>query len=612
MGQLLSTVTQAGAGFHQTVVPDDEFQELFNAEAPPTAFVNTLASRRFVRTTSTDDMDMFLGEFSRDLTRYLEDRLREFHTMRASVLLYPTYEKVAPLVIKSGVPPPAPITPVLRTKLLTILRARVIPSTVHTILETLRSRHVNFMRDSSGLRMLGIQKADVHIASVRHMTYEGRVYSPLPPFLAKKKAIVNVHNTDARCFGYALLSALHQSAYHQERPTQYSRYFAEHAELNGLEYPVQVDQFEDVERQIGIAFNVFTFYDDDGRARYPLYLSKINVDEAIDLLFWNGHYAWIKSFTRFLGDQNSNGHTRYFCKRCLGRFTQEHTLATHQQFCMAMDGCKQIYTMPREGDKLVFKNVKFQARFPFVVYADFEALTVPCTRTDRDTELANCCQSHKPISVGLKLVSSAPGVLDDVEYETFTGDNVAKWFLERLLAYREMVFEYLFDDRRLLMTQADYEDFNRATQCYVCQNPFPVDGDRHVRPGSQKVRDHDHLTGAYRGAAHSYCNLKLRKTYAIPVFLHNFRGYDSHLIVPAFTEYKGMSLEVIGQGLEKYLTLTWDKTIVFKDSLQFLSSRLDTLVACLLKSGKDKFKVLRAEFPDVVDDAVFDKLLRNE
>ena len=66
---------------------------------------------------------------------------------------------------------------------------------------------------------------------------------------------------------------------------------------------------------------------------------------------------------------------------------------------------------------------------------------------------------------------------------------------------------------------------------------------------SLKVRDHCHITGAFRGAAHNKCNLRLQQTFKIPVFLHNFRGYDSHLIVRALGNYD-REISVVPQGLE--------------------------------------------------------------
>ena len=37
----------------------------------------------------------------------------------------------------------------------------------------------------------------------------------------------------------------------------------------------------------------------------------------------------------------------------------------------------------------------------------------------------------------------------------------------------------------------------------------------------KKVRDHDHYTGKYRGAAHSICNLRYKTIKKIPVIFHN-------------------------------------------------------------------------------------------
>ena len=42
----------------------------------------------------------------------------------------------------------------------------------------------------------------------------------------------------------------------------------------------------------------------------------------------------------------------------------------------------------------------------------------------------------------------------------------------------------------------------------------------------QKVRDHDHYTGKFRGAAHSICNLRYKVQREIPVVIHNGSKYD--------------------------------------------------------------------------------------
>ena len=68
-----------------------------------------------------------------------------------------------------------------------------------------------------------------------------------------------------------------------------------------------------------------------------------------------------------------------------------------------------------------------------------------------------------------------------------------------------------------------------------------------------------------------------------------------------------MDISVICRRLVKYLTLTWDKTIVFKDSLQFIQA----FVPCLLRRGRDQFYVLRANFADITEKSVFDLLRKN-
>lgn len=597
---------QNSHGFDLLPATDREDAEIFEPEEDNVGFDGLLSFKKFRSRQVFNDLEQFLEKLRSLLLAETNAAVVRHRNVKVAVCVHAVYEKVTK-------PEAAPIHGYLRTHLLAVLGTPSIAQVVETILASVRMRHVNFMRESSGLRLKEVSVADLYFSKYNPFGRAGGKFVDVPNFLARKKAIVNVKNQDNRCFAYALLSALHPVQKNATRPQVYMKYFEQYKELESLQYPVQIAALEDVERRLGIPFNVFSFFDDEGRGRYPVYLSKLSDENAKDLLYWNQHYAWIKNFSRFMSDATLHKGASYYCKRCLGRFRLASALANHRQYCVSVDDCKQIFAMPPEDTKLKFTNVRHQQRFPFVVYADFEALTVPCkesTDNEKQQRPINSYQQHQPISVGMKLISSVSQVLQDVPYETHTGTDVVEWFLRRLLEYRCMCFKHLFDEKRLVMTDADTQDFHTATKCYICEKPFAKVQDNTNQKGNSKVRDHDHITGCYRGAAHSACNLKLQKTYKIPIFLHNFRNYDSHLIVPAFTVFKNTRLDVIGQSLEKYLTLTWDETLVFKDSLQFLSSSLEQLVTCLLKSGADKFAHLSQAFSSVTDAQGLALLLR--
>ena len=106
----------------------------------------------------------------------------------------------------------------------------------------------------------------------------------------------------------------------------------------------------------------------------------------------------------------------------------------------------------------------------------------------------------------------------------------------------------------------------------------------------QKVRDHCHYTGKYRGAAHSICNLRYKIPNEIPVIFHNGSTYDYHFIIKELAkEFKG-NFECSEENTEKYITLSVPikkehdngKTTIYKlefiDIFRFMSSSLSSLV----------------------------------
>ena len=121
--------------------------------------------------------------------------------------------------------------------------------------------------------------------------------------------------------------------------------------------------------------------------------------------------------------------------------------------------------------------------------------------------------------------------------------------------------------------QKDKRKAKQKTNCYLCQKPLLQ---KYYRDA---VKDHCHLTGNYRGAAHNNCNLKLRinpKTDQIPVVFHNLRGYDAHHLMQAMANLQ-KEVKCVANNMEKYITISVDG-LRFIDSLNFLQGSLDSLV----------------------------------
>ena len=119
------------------------------------------------------------------------------------------------------------------------------------------------------------------------------------------------------------------------------------------------------------------------------------------------------------------------------------------------------------------------------------------------------------------------------------------------------------------LTEKDTYRFNKATYCHICKKPLNDD----------KVRDHCHISGAFRGAAHNTCNLNFKYQKNIPIIFHNLRGYDSHLIMQHLGKYDD-NITCIPNNMEKYVSFSLGK-LIFKDSLQFLNASLEKLAANL-------------------------------
>ena len=239
-----------------------------------------------------------------------------------------------------------------------------------------------------------------------------------------------------------------------------------------------------------------------------------------------------------------------------------------------------------------------------MVYADFEALLKATTDNDK----ANVFATHKPVAWAYYIKCYYPQHEDVVgaggkplgQLRSFCGPYAIHNFLESLAEDAEACEEIVKRLEYAQYTGDVPQEYLEATHCHICgKEGFSLD-DQHGK--WQKVLDHDHLTGLYRGAAHSHCNLQYysSKYWRLPVFFHNLRGYDGYHILRGLKGYtEGIEeLKCIAKSLDKFTSFDVDN-LRFADSMQFLLGSLDSNVEGMKKGlSTEQLKVL---FKPVVD-----------
>ena len=137
------------------------------------------------------------------------------------------------------------------------------------------------------------------------------------------------------------------------------------------------------------------------------------------------------------------------------------------------------------------------------------------------------------------------------------------------------------------MTIEDEENYQNSQNCWICYQKIVNNKD--------KVMDHCHITGKFRGAAHKEFNSKWRIPRKLPIIFQNLEGYDEHLIFRELSSFKDIFVQVITKTDERDMSIIVNRNIIFLDSLQFLKASLDILAGNL---EDEDFKHLLSEFSE--------------
>ena len=436
---------------------------------------------------------------------------------------------------------------------------------------------------------------ELQVNTIKFNPTKGTSYIDLPSWIKDKKAIINLQNKDDKCFLWCILRYLHPKELHAERIKDLEKY---EFSLNTKEitFPMKLNnitKFEKLNPELP-GINVFS---NDGETIYPLREANRDCKNTIDLFLYEedgaSHYTLIKNFHRLIKSQKTSHKGEMFiCKRCFSHYTKEELLEKHIKYCS--NNKTALIKMPKPNTFLYFKNYYKQLPIPFVVYADFECFTKPmnsCSPNPKDSYSYNY-QKHEPSGFCFYVKGIIDKKIKPFTYtKTSENDDVAKVFVEKLVEVTKSIYnEFYKRPIPLRLTNEDKKSFKKTVNCHICGGELKED----------KVRDHCHFTGQYRGAAHNSCNLMCRKPKVLPVIFHNLQGYDAHLFIKQLARIEG-DLICIPSTEEKYISFSKsikvgeyysnkfhemmdiNFEIRFLDSFKFLQTSLANLVSNLSK-----------------------------
>ena len=166
--------------------------------------------------------------------------------------------------------------------------------------------------------------------------------------------------------------------------------------------------------------------------------------------------------------------------------------------------------MAKVGEnELKFNHHNKQIPVPFVIYADFEAITkknkkydINESKDNSNVSYTKAYQTHVDCGYGYKVVSHYDWKLSK-RSKIYRGKGAIYKFMENMLEEveycKKMVKKHF--NRNLTMTKEELKTFKGSNECHICGEKYGEE--------DKPIMDYCKITGKFRGSAHRKCSSKL-------------------------------------------------------------------------------------------------------
>ena len=431
-----------------------------------------------------------------------------------------------------------------------------------------------------------------------------------------KQSIFKVYNTNEENFIYVILAALYSKKISRKIfhfPSTYNNY-KKSLNLKNISLPMtnkNIPSFIKNNAHLDISIRLFDSIK-ISQNDMQIYQTKIlgKGSNIINILFHKIYkrkktyyvYFWMKCINSIKRDLKQS----YVCMICYERFSSSKALKRHSLICNSIT--EEKYPKPKTF--LSYDNkkaAKFASPFSIIGFADFEAKLKKIE--EGENECKNSITNNKSTTIKKDLHNVVSyslifiDILGNLIYEkNYCGENIGVNFFETLDNIEEKLLLTACKNKEAIdiksLSFKEFQKFNSATRCDICHTKF----DKNDRLKCKNL-DHCHYTNKYRSASCTMCNLLNRSQNHIPIYFHNFSGYDSKLLLSMISKNTKMRVtpRCLFSNLQKIRSLTYN-SYKFKDSIEHLPSSLSKLVQELNNPYQNH------SFPILKQSTIFKKL----
>ena len=411
----------------------------------------------------------------------------------------------------------------------------------------------------------------------------GGSYIDSPKWLKDKKSTINPKNNDDKCFQYAVTLALNLNNIdnHPERVSKIKP-FIEKYNWEDIDIPSTGKDWKKFESNNEVAINILYMPYNTKKINIA-YKSKNNLtrEKQVILLMiinnQNWHYLVLKNLPGLLRGITSTHKEDFYCLNCFHSYRTENKPETHKKICENHDYC--YIEMPTQNNNTIkYNHGEKSMKLPFIIYADLECLLEKMSTCINNPNESSTTEINKHTPSGYSIFTHCSFDESKNKLNYYRKDDCMNKFCKDLREHVTKIINY--EKKKMIpLTTKEKIYHNKQKICYICKKEFN---------NNDKVRDHCHYTGKYRGAAHNICNLRYKVPKEIPIVFHNGSTYDYHFIIKELVkEFEG-NFECLGKNTEKYITFSVPikkkienkdlEKIKFIDSYRFMSSSSSKLV----------------------------------